>query len=49
MVKNFNETSEYSKTCVKQPLRNRQNKDLNDKWLLNEGRKYSILLTCIER
>ena len=24
--------SMYSKTCVKQPLKNRQNKDLNDKW-----------------
>ena len=23
---------EYSKTCVKGPLKNRQNKDLNDKW-----------------
>ena len=22
----------YSKTCVKQPLKNRQNKDLIDKW-----------------
>ena len=22
----------YSKTCFKQPLKNRQNKDLNDKW-----------------
>ena len=22
----------YSKTCVKQPLKNRQNKDLKDKW-----------------
>ena len=22
----------YSKTCVKQPLKNRQNKDLNDNW-----------------
>ena len=22
---------DYSKTCVKQPLKNRQNKDLNDK------------------
>ena len=22
----------YSKTCVKWPLKNRQNKDLNDKW-----------------
>ena len=24
--------SMYSKTCVKRPLKNRQNKDLNDKW-----------------
>ena len=24
--------SVYSKTCVKRPLKNRQNKDLNDKW-----------------
>ena len=47
-----------SKTCVKQPLKNRQNKDLNDKWKLNEGGKYcrmlplehsAILLTCIKR
>ena len=22
----------YSKSCVKRPLKNRQNKDLNDKW-----------------
>ena len=22
----------YSKTCLKQPLKNRQNKNLNDKW-----------------
>ena len=22
----------YSKTCLKQPLKNRQNKDLYDKW-----------------
>ena len=22
----------YSKTCVKRPLKNRQNEDLNDKW-----------------
>ena len=27
----------YSKTCVKQQLKNRQNKDLNDKWLLYES------------
>ena len=24
----------YSRTCVKQPLKTRQNKDLNDKWWL---------------
>ena len=30
----------YSKTCVKVPLKNRQNKHLNDKRQLNEGRKY---------
>ena len=49
--------NKYSKTCVKWPLQNRQNKDLNDKWLLNEGQKYcrmlplehsAILLTCIK-
>ena len=28
----------YSKTCVKRPLKNKQNNDLNDKWWLNEGR-----------
>ena len=22
----------YSKTCIKRPLKNRQSKDLNDKW-----------------
>ena len=47
----------YSKTCVKRPLKNRHNKSLNDKWKLNEGRKYrrmqplehsAILLTCIK-
>ena len=27
----FSETGKYSKTCVKRPLKNRQNKDLNDK------------------
>ena len=25
-------TTKCSKTCVKRPLKNRQNKDLNDKW-----------------
>ena len=29
----------YNKTCLKRPLKNRQNKDLNDKWLPNESRK----------
>ena len=24
--------SQYSKTCLKQPLKKRQNKDLNNKW-----------------
>ena len=47
---------EYSKTRLKQPLKNRQNKDVNDKWYLNEGPKYcrmlplehsALLLTCI--
>ena len=33
-----------SKICLKRPLRNRQKKDLNDKWLLNEGRKYCRML-----
>ena len=27
-----NDLAVYSKTCLKQPLKNRQNKDLNDKW-----------------
>ena len=30
----------YSKTCVKLPLKNRQNQGLNDKWELNTGQKY---------
>ena len=28
----FQDTCIYSKTCVKRPLKNRQNKDFNDKW-----------------
>ena len=40
----------HSRTCLKRPLKNRKNKDLNDKWWLNEGRKYCrILLTCIKQ
>ena len=26
------ELATYSKTCLKRPLKNRQNKDLTDKW-----------------
>ena len=29
---NYRYTVSYSKTCVKRPLKNRQNKDLYDKW-----------------
>ena len=36
-----------NKTCVKRPLQNRQNKDLNDKWQLNEGQKYCRML-CLD-
>ena len=32
------------KTCVKRQLKNRQNKDLNDRWKLNAGRKYCRML-----
>ena len=54
----FSMQFKYSKTCLKLPFKNRQNKDLTDKWLLNEGRKYYrmpplehsvMLLTCIKR
>ena len=34
----------YSKTCLKPPLKNRQNKGLNGKLQLNEGRKYCRML-----
>ena len=37
-------TDEYSKTCLKGPLKNKQNKDLNNKWQLNEGQKYCRML-----
>ena len=33
LAKNKNKHNKiYSKTCLKRPLENRQNKDLNDKW-----------------
>ena len=35
----------YSKTCLKWPLKNRQNKGLKDKWYLDEGRKYCRMLS----
>ena len=34
----------YSKTCVKQPHKNSQNKDLYDKWKLNASQKYCRML-----
>ena len=34
----------YSKTCVKRPLKNRQSKDLNDKWKLIEGQTHCRML-----
>ena len=30
--KNIQDFAIFSKTCAKQPLQNRQNKGLNDKW-----------------
>ena len=48
----------YCKTLVKRPLKNGQNKELNDIWKVNEGQKYcrmlplehsAILLPCIKR
>ena len=48
----------YIKTCLKRPLKSRQNKGLSGKWYLNEGQKNcrmlhrehsAILLTCIKR
>ena len=51
-------TRRYSKTCLMRSLKSIQNKGLNGKVLLNEGRKYcrmlplehsAILLTCIKR
>ena len=33
----FTYFNKYSKACVKRPIKNRQNKDLNDELLLNEG------------
>ena len=41
----------YSKTRLKRPLKNRQNKGLKDKWKLNEGCKYFDLhyaIVCLE-
>ena len=35
----------YRKTCLKRPLKNRQNKGLKDKCYLNEGQKYCRMLS----
>ena len=32
IISSISNLMRYSKTCVKQPLKNRQNADLNDKW-----------------
>ena len=57
-VGTFAVLSQYSKTCIKRSLKNRQNKDLDNNWYLNECQKYcrmhhlehsAILLTCIYR
>ena len=37
-------TCMYSKTCVKQPLKNRQNKGFFDTWYLNDSQKYCKML-----
>ena len=36
---------QLQKTCLKQPLKNRQNKGLQDEWWLNEGQKYCRMLS----
>ena len=41
----FTYKMQYSKTCLKRPLKNRQNKGLKDKCKLNEGRKYYRMLS----
>ena len=35
---------EYSETCLKQPLKNRQNKGVKAMWYLNAGKKYCRML-----
>ena len=44
----YNGGQMFSKTCLEQPLKNGQNKDLNDKWQLPLEHS-AILLTCIKR
>ena len=34
----------YSKTCLKRPLKNRQNNSLINRWLLSAGEKYCRML-----
>ena len=58
VVQKFIKIKLVSTHCLKRPLKNRQSKDLNDKWLLNEGQKCcrifpfecsAVLLTCVKR
>ena len=44
LTKGLEMKHKYSKTYVKRPLKNRQNKDLNDNWQLNDGKKYCRML-----
>ena len=36
--------NQYSKICVKRPIKNRQNKELDDKSQHDEGQKYCRML-----
>ena len=36
----YTDGANTAKTCLKKPLKNRQNTYLNDKWYINEGQKY---------
>ena len=40
----YNVPYNYSKICLKRPLKNRQNKGLKDMWYFSAGRKYSRML-----
>ena len=40
----INSCTHYSRTCLKQPVKNRHNEGLKDRWLLNAGLKYCRML-----